>query len=142
MLVQRRLPGAWEDVGTASTDAAGGFHVAGPPLAARTAFRAVAGEDVSPSVRADARPAVVVRRRGGRMTARVRPARRGGRVHLEVLDLDRYRWRHVATRRLVAGRVTFRLPRPGPYRVAVDPAGGLSAGASRVVEYRRAAYRE
>jgi plastocyanin len=140
--LQRRVPGAWEDAATATTDAEGGFRSTGPPLAARTAFRAVAGGAVSPSVRAQALPAVTVGRRGDRLWASVRPVPRGGRAHLQRLDLDRYVWRHAATRGLRAGRASFRLPVPGPYRIAVDAAGGLSATTSRVVEFRPAAYRD
>ncbi len=140
--VQRRVPGAWEEAGTASTDAEGAFRLTGPPLAARTAFRALSGDAVSPSVRAEAHPTVTVTRRADRVTARVRPSPRRGRAHLQRLDLDRYVWRPVAARALGAGRVVFRLPAPGPYRVTVDAAGGLSATTSRIVEFRPAAYRD
>ncbi len=49
--VERRVPGAWEEAGRAVTDAAGAFHLTGTPILGRTAFRAIAGDEVSPSVR-------------------------------------------------------------------------------------------
>jgi plastocyanin len=139
--LQRRLPGAWEEVGVAATGADGAYAVSGPPLAVRTAFRAVVGDAVSPSVRAAVRPAVAVTRRGARLTVRVRPAR-GGRVHLERLDLDTYRWQTAARRRLAAGRAYFTLRAPGVYRAVVEARGGLSQAASRAVQFKPGAFRE
>lgn len=57
-------------------------------------------------------------------------------------DLDTYRWAPVAARRLSAGRARFTLGPPGVYRAEVDAAGGLSAGASRAVEFRPGAFRQ
>ena len=139
--VQRRVPGAWEEVATATTDSAGTFTATGPALTARTAFRAVVGDAVSPSVRAVVQPAVVVTRNGARFAVRVRPAG-GGAVHLERLDLDTYRWEMVAGRRLSAGRARFTLAAPGVYRAMVEAHGGLSEAASRVVQFRPGAFRE
>jgi plastocyanin len=140
--VERRLPGAWEEVGAALTDDAGAFRLTGPPLTTRTALRAMAGESISPSVRAEVRPAVTVARRGARLVVRVRPAPRGGSAHLERLDLDTYRWEPVASRRLSAGRTRFHLGAPGVYRAMVGARAGLSAAESRVVEFKPGAFRE
>jgi plastocyanin len=139
--VQRRVPGAWEDVGTATTDSAGAFTVAGPAIAVRTAFRAVVGDGVSPSVRAAVQPAVIVTRHGARLSVRVRPASRAA-VHLQRLNLDTYRWRPVAERRLSAGHARFTLRAPGVYRAMVEAHGGLSEAPSRVVQFRPGAFRE
>lgn len=139
--VQRRVPGAWEDVGTATTDAAGAFTLAGPAITVRTAFRAVAGDGVSPSVRATVQPAVIVTRHGARLAVRVRPAA-GGVVRLERLDLDTYRWRMAGQRRLSAGHARFTLGAPGVYRARVEAHGGLSDAPSRVVQFRPGAFRE
>src|SRR5215208_3502641 len=72
--LERRIPGAWEEVGTATTDAAGAYALTGPQLTARTAFRAVVGDAVSPSIRAAVQPAVTMRRSGARLSVRTRPA--------------------------------------------------------------------
>ena len=139
--VERRVPGAWEEVGRTTTDASGAYALTGPPLAARTAFRAVSGGSVSPSVRAEVRPAVVVTRTGRRLAVRVRPAG-GGVAHLERLDLDTYRWEMVAERRLSAGRTRFILRAAGVYRAIIGARGGLSEGTSRVVLFQPEAFIE
>ena len=139
--VELRVPGAWEEVGTTTTDSGGAFQLTGPPLSARAAFRAVTGDSISPSVRAEVRPALIVRRHGARLSLRVRPAS-GGAAHLERLDLDTYRWEMVASRPLSAGRTRFLLKAPGVYRAMVEARAGLSAGESRVVEFRPGAFRE
>lgn len=140
--VERRVPGAWVEVGAAAVDAAGGYRISGPPLTGRTAFRAVVGDDLSPSVRATARPHVAVRRTGPRLRVAVEPAGGAHHVHLERLDLDTYRWTEVATRPLAAGRAAFRLRTPGVYRAAVPAHRGLEAAASRDVPFRAAAFRQ
>lgn len=139
--VQQRIPGAWQDVGTATTDSAGAFTLAGPAVTVRTAFRAMVGDGVSPSVRATVQPAVIVTRHGARLAVRVRPAA-GGPVHLEQLNLDTYRWQMVAERRLSAGHARFTLRAPGVYRAMVEAHGGLSEAPSRVVQFRPGAFRE
>ena len=140
--VERRLPGAWEEVGSTTTDSAGAFRISGPSLPARTAFRAIAGDAVSPSVRAEVHPALAVERRGARLIVRVRPAGRGTIAHLERLDLDSYRWEPAARARLSTGRARFALRVPGVYRATVEPRAGLSGTASRVVEFAPRAFRE
>jgi hypothetical protein len=140
--VELRVPGAWQEVGTTTTDSGGVFRLTGPSLTARAAFRAITGDSISPSVRADVRPAVTLRRRGARVVVRVRPAPRGGSAHLERLDLDTYRWETVASRRLSAGRARFLLGTPGVYRAMVEAHAGLSAAQSRIVEFRPGAFRE
>jgi plastocyanin len=139
--LQRRVPGAWEEVGVAATGSSGAYSLTGPALTQRTAFRAVVGDEVSPSIRAEVRPAVVVTRTGARFAVRVRPAG-GGAVHLERLDLDTYRWGAVAERRLSAGRARFTLTAPGVYRAMVEARGGLSEAASRVVQFKPGAFHE
>lgn len=140
--VERREPGAWVAVGETTTDASGGFSVTSPPLASRTAFRALAAGTISPSVRAEVRPVVRAQRTGRRLVVRVRPAVPGARVRLARLDLDTYRWGPVATRRLSGGQARFTLGAPGVYRAEVDARGGLSAAASRPVEFRSGAFRQ
>jgi hypothetical protein len=98
------------------------------------------GDAVSPSVRAEVRPAVTVRRTHARLAVRVRPAG-GGVVHLERLNLDTYRWGTVVTHRLSAGRARFTLRSPGVYRAVVEAHGGLSEAASRVVQFKPGAFR-
>ncbi|MGE0027709.1 MAG: cupredoxin domain-containing protein [Thermoleophilia bacterium] len=139
--LQRRVPGAWEEVGVAATGSGGAYSLTGPELTERTAFRAVVGDAVSPSIRAAVQPAVVVTRSGARFAVQVRPAG-GGAVHLEQLDLDTYRWEMVAERRLSAGRARFTLKAPGVYRAMVEARGGLSEAASRVVQYKPGAFHE
>jgi plastocyanin len=139
--LERRVPGAWEEVGVAVTGPGGAYALTGPPLTARTAFRAVAGDAVSPSVRAAVRPAVTVTRHGARLTVRVRPAGRGP-VRLERLDLDTYRWRTNVRGRLAAGLARFTLRAPGVYRAVVGARGGLSDAASRVVQFEPGAFRQ
>lgn len=133
--LQRRAKGAWEVVAEATTDASGAYRVSGPPISARAAFRAVAGDAVSPSVKASARPVVVLRRTGAALTVRVDPAG-GGRARLQRLDLDTYRWRTVATARLAGGRARFRIGGAGVYRALVEARGGLAAAASHPVPLR------
>jgi plastocyanin len=140
--VERRVPGAWVVVGEATTDASGAFSVTAPPVAARTAFRALAAGTLSPSVRVEVRPVVGVRRAGRRLVARVRPALPGAAVRLARLDLDTYRWAAVATRRLSGRQARFTLRAPGVYRAEVDARGGLSAASSRSVEFRSGAFRQ
>lgn len=140
--VERREPGAWVLVGEAATDAGGAFSVRSGPLLARTAFRAVTGGTVSPSVRAEVMPAVTARRRGDRLLVGVTPARAFVRARLARLDLDTYRWEPVGSRRLAAGHARFTLGAPGVYRAEVDARGGLSAGASQAVEFRSGAFRQ
>ena len=140
--LERREPGAWITVGETTTDAAGAFALAAPAPAARTAFRALAAGTVSPSVRAEVRPVVSVRRDGRALRVDVRPARPGVRVRLQRLDLDTYRWTPVAARSPSAGQVRFTLRAPGVYRAQTDAHGGLSAAASRAVEFRSGAFRQ
>jgi plastocyanin len=139
--IERRVPGAWEEVAVATTDASGAYAATGPALEARTAFRALAGDAVSPSVRAEVRPAVTVRRTRARLVVRIRPAG-GGVARLERLNLDTYRWGTVVTRRLSAGRARFTLRSPGVYRAVVEARGGLSEAASRVVQFKPGAFRQ
>jgi plastocyanin len=139
--VQRRVPGAWVTVADTTANASGAFSATSPALTTRTVFRALAAGSVSPSVRVRVRPVVAVRRHGARLTVRVRPAVSGAAVHLERLDLDTHRWGQVASRRLSAGRVGFTLRSSGVYRAALDARGGLSARASRAVEFRSGALR-
>jgi len=139
--LERRVRGAWEEVGVAATGADGAYALAGPPLTARTAFRALVGDAVSPSVRAAVRPAVLVRRSGSRLAVRVRPAGPGA-VHLERLDLDTYRWETGARRRLTGGRTHFTLRAPGVYRAVAEAHGGLSRAASRVIQFKPGAFRQ
>ena len=96
---------------------------------------------MSPAVRADVQPALVVTRSGARFALRVRPAL-DGPAHLERLNLDTYRWEMVASRRLSAGHVRFTLKAPGVYRAMVEARGGLTAATSRVVQFRPGAFRE
>jgi hypothetical protein len=138
--LERRVPGAWEEVGVASTDASGAYALAGPPVAVRTAFRALAAGAVSPSVRSVVRPAVAIDRTGPRLAVRVRPAA-GGRVRLQRLNLDTYRWGTIGRRPLRAGRARFTLGRPGVYRAVVAAHGGLDEAASRTIPFRPGAFR-
>jgi plastocyanin len=138
--LERRVPGAWQEVGTAATDASGAYGLTGPQITARTAFRALVGDAVSPSVRALVVPAVTVARTGPRLAVRVLPAG-DGVVHLERLDLDRYVWRTVGMRRLHAGRARFTLGAPGVYRSVAQARGGLDEAASRSVPFRPGAFR-
>lgn len=140
--VERRLPGAWEEVGSTTTDGVGTFRITGPALAVRTAFRAIAGGAVSPSVRAQVHPVISVDRRGARLNVRVRPSPRGSVAHLERLDLDSYRWEPVARARLSAGRTRFALGAPGVYRATIAAGVGLSGTSSRVVQVSRGAFRD
>ena len=140
--VERRDPGAWVTVGETATDAAGAFSITAPPPVVRTAYRALSAGTVSPSVRAEVRRVVTARRAGRRLVVRVRPAPPGVRVRLARLDLDTYRWAPVAARRLSAGHARFTLGPPGVYRAEVDARGGLSAGASRPIEFRPGAFRQ
>ncbi len=88
------------------------------------------------------RRVVTARRAGRRLVVRVRSAPRGVRVRLARLDLDTYRCAPVAARRLSAGHARFTLGAPGVYRAEVDARGGLSAGASRPIEFRPGAFRQ
>lgn len=139
--VQRRAPGAWVPVGDVVTDASGAFTVSAPGLTARTAFRALAVDTVSPSVRVEVRPTVGLRRNGRRLTVSVRPAA-AVPVRLQVLNLDTYRWSDVARARLSGGHARFTLAAPGVYRAEVDAHAGLSARASGPVQYRPGAFRQ
>lgn len=137
VVLQRRVAGAWEVVATPVTDAQGAFSARSPGLVTRTAFRAMAGESVSPSVRAEVRPAVVLTRAGRRLRVRVTPAGAGGALGLQRLDLDTYRWRTVARTGLPAsGRTSFSLSAAGVYRVRVAPHAGLSPVASPTVQFQ------
>ena len=138
--LERRVPGAWEEVGAAATDASGAYALSGPQITARTAFRALVGDAVSPSVRALVLPVVAATRTGPRLAVRVQPAG-DGVVHLERLDLDRYVWRTVGMRRLHAGRARFTLGAPGVYRAVAQARGGLDEAASRTVPFRPGAFR-
>jgi len=140
--VERRSEGAWESVGQAATDSAGAFTVMSAPLATRTAFRAVAGGSISPSIRAEVRPAISAALRGARLTISVRPATAGTPVHLQRLNLVTYRWGALTTGRLAGGRARFTLKGPGVYRAQVEARGGLSAGTSPAVEFRSGAFRQ
>ena len=134
--LERRVPGAWEAVVLATTAADGTFAAGSPPLSARTAFRAVAGGALSPSVRAEVRPHLDVSRAGPRLRVMVEPASPGGRVVLSALNLDTYRWRALARRPLRGGAAAFFLRAPGVYRVTASSARGLSGASSRPVQFR------
>jgi plastocyanin len=134
--LERRVPGAWEPVAATATAADGTFAAGSPPLSARTAFRAVAGGLLSPSVRAEVRPHVDVSRAGARLRVTVEPAGAGGRVVLSTLSLDTYRWRALARRPLLGGTATFLLRAPGVYRVTASPDRGLSEASSPPLQFR------
>ena len=134
--VEGRVPGAWERVAVAETAADGSFAAASPPLSARTAFRAVAGGALSPSVRAEVRPHLHVARSGRRLRVMVEPTGAGGRAVLAGLNLNTYRWRTVARRTLRAGAAAFRLGPPGVYRVTASPGQGLSDATSPPLQFR------
>lgn len=112
------------------------------PLGARTAFRAVAGGSVSPSIRAEVEPLISARVRRATLTIGVRPATAGTPVHLERLNLETYRWSVLTKRSLSAGRARFVLRAPGVYRAEVEARGGLSTGTSPVVQFRSGAFRQ
>jgi plastocyanin len=138
--IERRTPGAWEPVATATTDGAGAFSAMAGPLSGRTAFRAVVGDSPSPSVRAEVAPDVMARRRGSRLTVSVAPAGPGTTVQVERLDLDSYRWRVIASRSLAGGVARFTLTSPGVYRGRVAPHGALTGAASSAVTFRPTAF--
>lgn len=138
--IERRVPGAWETVAVAATDASGAFSAMSGPLAGRTAFRAIVGGAPSPSVRGEAAPAVRAGRHGARLTVAVDPASPGATVRLERLDLDSYRWRVIATRPLSGGSARFTLPAPGVYRGHAQARGALAAAASPTVMFRPRAF--
>ena len=138
--IERRVPGAWEPVAQATTDASGAFSAMSGPLSGRTAFRAMVGDSLSPSVRAEAAPAVRAGRHGNRLTVTVSPAGPGATVRLEQLNLDSYRWRVIATRPLSGGSARFTLATPGVYRGRADANGALAAATSPVVTFRSQAF--
>jgi plastocyanin len=138
--IERRVPGAWEPVATAATDASGAFSAMSGPLSGRTAFRAAVGDSLSPSVRAQVAPDVTARRRGARLTVSVSPPSRGATVRLEQLDLDSYRWRVIASRTLAGGAARFTLGAPGVYRGRAEARGALAAAASPAVMFRAEAF--
>jgi plastocyanin len=138
--IERRVPGAWEPAAGASVDATGGFSATSGPLMGRTAFRAVVAGSLSPSVRAEAAPAVRAKRRGSRLDVTMDPASPGATVRLERLDLDSYRWRVIATRKLSGGRARFALPTPGVYRGHVGAGRALAPGSSPAVMFRPKAF--
>ncbi len=133
--LERRVSGAWIGVVATTTNASGAFVATSAALTTRTIFRALAAGSVSPSVRVQVRPVVAVSRHGARLTVRVRPAVSRAAVHLERLDRGAHRWRHAASRLLSAGKAEFTLTSPGVYRARVGARGGLSARASRAVDF-------
>ena len=141
--IERRLPGAWETVASVTTDATGAFAAGSPPLTARTAFRALTGASISPSIRVEVRPHLSARRNGRRVRVTVTPAPPGARIMLERLDLDTYRWEPVRDVRLgAAGHTRFLLRGAGVYRVAVSAAGGLAATTSAPIQFRPGRFRQ
>lgn len=134
--VERRTSGAWVPIGEGALDASRAFTVRSAPLSASGVFRAVIGDDVSPSVRVGVQPVIAVGRHGSRLTLLVRPALPGASARLERRDAGSGRWRRIARRRLSSGRVTFALDAPGAYRVVVGARDGLDGRASRPVRYR------
>lgn len=140
--IQRRVPGAWEPIAAATTGADGAFAAATPPLRGRAALRAVVGDAVSPSVRAEVRPHLRVARSGGAVRVAAMPAPVGARARLDRLNLDTYRWGTV--RRAVvgaAGTVRFTLGAAGVYRVRIGPGSGLSAATTAPVLHRPSRFR-
>ena len=142
--IERRLPGRWEAVAHAETDAEGAFGASTPRLASGGAFRAVSGSAVSPSVRIGVQPLVAVSLQGAVLRARVQPGRAGARVVLERLSLETYTWAPAGRGRLGANRTArVRLGKPGVYRVRVPHAGPrLAEGVSAPVEHRPDGYRD
>jgi plastocyanin len=142
--IEQRLPGRWEPVADAVTDGEGAFGASTPPLRSGGAFRAVAGDAVSPSVRIGVAPLVAVTLRGATLRARVQPGRAGARVVLERLDLGTYRWGPAGRGRLSRARAAvLRLGAPGVYRVRVPHAGPrLVEGVSAPAEFRADGYRD
>ena len=138
--VQRRVPGAWVAVADTTASAAGAFSATSPALTTRTVFRALAAGSVSPSVRVLVRPVVAVSPRGARLTVRVRPAVSGAAVRLERLD---------GHGPLGAGREPASIRRTGRfhpedagvYRAEVGARAGLSARASRAIDFRSKDFR-
>jgi plastocyanin len=141
--IEQRVPGAWVVVATPTTDASGTFSARTGPLTARTAFRALTGGSISPSVRAEVHPHLHAHRSGRAVRVELDPAVAGAMVALERLDLDTYRWSEVRHLRLGgAGRTRFRLARAGVYRVSVEPGHGLSAATSAPIQFRPARFHE
>jgi hypothetical protein len=131
-------------VADAATAPDGAFGASTPPLQSGGAYRAVAGDAVSPSVRIGVEPLVAVTLRGSVLRARVQPGRAGARVLLERLSLETYRWSPAGRGKLSSARTArLRMGAPGVYRVRVPHAGPhLVEGVSSPVENRPDGYRD
>lgn len=141
--IERRIPGAWQVVASAVTDANAAFSAQVPALSGPAAFRALSGTSVSPALRVAVRPDLMAERRGARLRAHVRPALAHAAVTLERLDLDRYLWRTVGRGHLSgSGQVSFPLRVPGVYRVAVPASARFAAAASAPIQFRPARYHD
>jgi hypothetical protein len=83
-------------------------------------------------------PKMNVRRSGGAVVSRTRPARAGARAALQRYDRGHFAWRTIARGRLDAGsRASFDLPdRLGRYRVVVRGDHGWADGASDPIVVR------
>lgn len=117
-----------------------GSFVAAVTSTVPATYRAVAGRLVSPAVRVQVKPAVLVVRAGRVLHARARPGRPGASAILETYDRDHFTWRGVAHGRLDGrSRVDFSLA-DGLDRVRVVVVGtkGWADGVSRTVRLRAA----
>lgn len=125
----------WTTVKSTALGADGSFSVTTPALSTATTFRAEVGADVSPSVDVAVAPVVTLRRVKSRLMVTVRPS---GTVpaRLEMLNLNTYRWRSVKSVRVVRGKASVMVKKPGRYRVTVLPRGGLAAAHSPAVRVK------
>jgi plastocyanin len=103
-------------------------------------YRAVAGRLVSPAVRVQVKPAVLVVHAGTMLRVRARPARPGAAAILERYDRDHFAWYGIARGKLDGrSRVAFSLPAGlDRVRVVVVGAKGWADGVSRTVRLRGA----
>jgi plastocyanin len=137
--IQRLRGRAWEPVREVGPGAGGTFSVR-LGVDAPSRIRAVVGRATSRVVRVATAPVVTARLAGGAVSARVRPARPGARVALQVYDRERFDWRTRAKGRVAPSgtRVDVSLPAgtTGHVRLVVRGGDGWADGASAAIVVR------
>ena len=136
--VEALANGVFTQIAATTVAADGTFQVSTPALTTGAALRARIGDNISPTVNVPVAPRVTIKRAAAKRTLKVtvQPAH-AGKARLERLNLDTFRWGVVRQFRIPSsGRAKVQVPKAGPFRVTVLPAGGLAAASSRAVKFR------
>lgn len=135
--IESYASGAWTPVASTTLAADGSFRVTTPALKTTAALRARLGDGISPTVDVPVSPKVKITRKGPRSVAVTVVPAKAGKVRLERLNTDTFRWVTAKQARTTAkGKATIAVPaKGGRYRVTMPAAGGLVDGSSNPLTF-------